>query len=484
MAKPKTLMLERGEKGKKMTPLTKFWILLRLVKFFFIRWLPLAAVFAAVCLLFVFVNPKRVTKKFWIHIGGHKTATTTLQRDIFPHHPEICFLSIPSRWFLNQLRYADLVKVPDVILAIYLRLYFELLLWTRKIFQITRKTWFSLRVKTDYDAFPIITTLQVTPPATISDPRNKVFLLSSENLSILLYGSGTPEANALPQLLRANTGILYVTRNEETHLQSMWLAYLTGVITKRADDLPYTSADDFARLARAGGGSGITSFALGAVVLETAFCNVYNPKRVLQETSSRWGTETVVLPYELLQKDPEVFLGKMSRAMGISADITISLFKKSIRKKGMKDFGHHLNPEFSGRRNVSMTERGLAFCRAFKHPRAEYNEDRQFFFKTARNYAENLPGRVNERFLACLANIEKGWSGDSALAIAKLAEDKPFQDWVRKGDRVKPQFSAKTLAELRRIRAPQNRWMAKKFNLDLAKYGYAMRMLRARRNYP
>ncbi len=473
-----------------MTPPTKFWFLLRLVKFFFIRWLPLTAALAAirllfvfinpkrvtklpltaaliaVRLLFVFINPKRVTKKFWIHIGGHKTATTTLQRDIFPHHPEICLLRNHARFFLKQLRYADLVKAPQIILEIYLRLYLKLLERNKEI-------QFSARPALDRRHPNRLVRPRVALPARISDPRNKIFLFSDEHLSILPYGSNAAKARMLPQLLRANTGILYVTRNEETHLQSIWLAYLTGAITKRADDLPYISADDFARLARAGGGSGITSFALGAVVLEVAFCNVYNPKKLLQEAAPLWGTETVVLPYELLQKDPEVFLGKMSRAMGISADVTMGLFKKSIRK-GMEDIGHHLNPEFGGRRNVSMTERGLAFCRAFKHPRDEYNEDRQLFFKTARNYAENLPEPVNKRFLACLANIEKGWSGDSADAIAKLAADKPFQDWMRKGERVKPQFSAKTLAELRRIRAPQNRWMAKKFNLDLAKDGYAM----------
>ncbi len=445
---------------------TKFRVLLRLVKFFFIRWVPLTAALAAVRLLLVFVNPKRVTKKLWIHIGGHKTATTTLQKDIFRHHPEISMVRF-GRLFLKQLRYADLVKAPYVILTLYFRLYLALLVSGKAV-------WFSLRNKLGHRHPDRLVRPQVASPARISDPRRKISLFSRESLSVLLYGSGAPEANALPQLLRANTGILYVTRNEETHLQSMWLGYLTGVITKRTKDLPYISADDFAKLARLYIISDDVTAGRNVMVLVSTFCNVYNPKKILQKSDSLWGTETVVLPYELLQKDPEVFLDKISRAIGISADITISLFKKSIQKKGMEDFGHYLNPEFSGRRNVSMTERGLAFCRAFKHPRAEYNEDRQFFFKTARNYAENLPGRVNERFLACLANIEKGWSGDSADAIAKLAEDKPFQDWVRKGDRVKPQFSAKTLAELRRIRAPQNRWMAKKFNLDLAKYGYAM----------
>ncbi len=455
------------KKDKEITPPTKFRILLRLVKFFFVRWLPLTAAFAAVRLLFVFVNPKRVTKKLWIHIGGGRTATTTLQKDIFPHHPEIHMVR-SLRLFLKQLRYADLVKAPQIILEIYLRLYLKLLERNKEI-------QFSSPPALDRRHPNRIVRPRVALPARISDPRNKIFLFSNETLSISLYGPGALKARAMPQLLRANTGILYVTRNEETHLQSWWLAYLTGAITGRADDLPYNiSADDFAKSACAVFGSGVTPVRHNQRMLIGAFSNVYNPKRVLQEASSRWGTETVVLPYELLQKDPEVFLDKMSQAMGISADVTMSLFKKRIRKKGMQDFGHYLNPEFSGRRNVSMTERGLTFCRAFKHPRAEYDEDRQFFFKTARNYAENLPGPVNEQFLACLANVEKGWISDSALAIVKLAEDKPFQDWVRKGDRVKPQFSAKTLTELRRIRAPQNRWMAKKFNLDLAKYGYAM----------
>ncbi len=379
---------------------------------------------------------------------------------------KIYHLRITIRDLLKQLRYADLVKA-YAILELYLRLYVALFVRSRKI-------WFPFRIKLGHRRPDRLVRPRVAPLTRISDPRNKIFLLSREHLSNSLYVLGTPRARAMPQLLRANTGILYVTRNEETHLQSWWLSYLTAVITKRTKDLPYISADDFAKSARAVFGSGVTAVGHNQRMLIGAFSNVYNPKRVLQEASSRWGTETVVLPYELFQKAPGVFLGKMSRAIGISADITINLFKKSIRKKRIQDLGHHLNPQFSGRRNVSMTERGLAFCRAFKHPRAEYNEDRQFFFKTARNYAENLPGRVNERFLACLANIEKGWSGDSADAIAKLAEDKPFQDWVRKGDRVKPQFSAKTLAELRRIRAPQNRWMAKNFNLDLAKYGYAM----------
>ncbi len=449
-----------------MTPLTKFRGSLRLVKFFFIRRLPLTAALAAVRSLFVFVNPKRVTKKFWVHIGGGKTATTTLQTDIFPHHPEISMERF-VRLFLKQLRYADLVKAPQIILEIYLRLYLNLLERNKEI-------QFSTRPALDRRHPNRLVRPRVALPARISDPRNKIYLFSDEVLSISLYGPGGLRAGALPQLLRANTGILYVTRNEETHLQSWWLAYLTGAITRGADDLPYISADDFAKSACAGFGSGVTAVGHSIRMLMGAFFNVYNPKNLLQEASSLWGAETVVLPYELLQKDPEVFLGKMSRSMGISADVTMSLFKKSIRKKGMMDFGNHLNPQFSGRRNVSMTERGLTFCRAFKHPRAEYDEDRQFFFKTARNYAENLPGPVNEQFLACLANIEKGWSGDSATAIAKLAADKPFQDWLRKGERVKPRFSAKTLAELRRIRAPQNRWMAKKFNLDLAKYGYAM----------
>ncbi len=162
-------------------------------------------------------------------------------------------------------------------------------------------------------------------------------------------------------------------------MQSLWLFYLSGAITRRADDLPYISADDFAKYARAGVESGVTAVGHSVRMLAAAFSNIYNPKKLLQAATPLQGMETVVLPYELFQKDPDVFLDKMSRAIGISADITINLFKKSIRKKRIQDLGHYLNAEFSGRRNVSMTERGLAFCRAFKHPRAEYNEDRQFF---------------------------------------------------------------------------------------------------------
>ncbi len=458
-----------------------FSFLSRLVKVLFIRGIALTAALAAVRLLFVFVNPKRLTKKCWVHIGGHKTASTTLQIDIFPHHPEICSISSieeslkqPEHWSRTKASYLILalylhLRILRLAKASYLRLASHLRLRIFLHLLLDRATWIN---PSHSSRRPIKPTALST--ARIFDARNKICLASNETLSICMLGTNGLRLKELPRILRANTGILYVTRNEETHLQSMWLAYLTETITGRTNGLPYMSADDFAKLARLDIGSDIAAAGRKVMVPVSAFFNVYNPKKLLQEAAPLWGAETVVLPYELLQKDPEAFLDKMSRSMGISADITISLFKKSIRKKGMMDIGHYLNVEFRGRRNVAMTERGLTFCRAFKHPRAEYNEDRQFFLKTGRNYAENLPGPVNERFLACLANIEKGWSGDSATAIAKLAEDKPFQDWVRKGDRVKPQFSAKTLAELRRIRAPQNRWMAENFNLDLAKYGYAM----------
>ena len=43
-----------------------------------------------------------------VHVGFHKTGTTTLQKDYFSKHPDICYLGSPSDDVLRKIIESDI----------------------------------------------------------------------------------------------------------------------------------------------------------------------------------------------------------------------------------------------------------------------------------------------------------------------------------------------------------------------------------------
>ena len=384
----------------------------------------------------------------WLHVGATKTGTTTLQYDIFPHHPQAGYFGIydGGRGYSPAWRY-NLIE----------------LAFARAC----------MRVTGGYPDVqrPIRAVSFIAMSAGFSGlTRPNIYLISNEALSLL----GPPrytgyEPVTLPKAMRAKTKVLYVIRSEVSHLHSLWLELLSKRFNRGCASLAHHAADEFARISSADASLEIYD---GAQAFFAARTNVYKPRPFVEETLPAMGKEIHVLPYEFFVEEPKAYLNKISNLMGIDPEVTWKLYNSASNV-------HHVptskaKVDAPGRRNVAMRQRGVEFHRHFNHRVSTYDADPKLFFKTAEEYAATLPTKPRRAFTDTLREIKNNPSSSRGEDIRKLVEEPRFNAWITSGEVAKMGFSAETLARLREIRAPQNRWLAEKFNLDLKRYGYAM----------
>ena len=384
----------------------------------------------------------------WLHVGATKTGTTTLQHDIFPHHPQVGYFgkndggrghSPAWRYNLIELAFAHAC----------------------------------MRVTGGYPDVqrPIRAVSFIAMSAGFSGlTRANIYLISNEALSLL----GPPrymgyEPVVLPKATRAKTKVLYVIRSEVSHLRSLWLQLLSRRFNTDCDRLAFHAADKFVRVSSADASLEIYN---GAQALFAARINVYKPRPFVEETLPAMGKEIHVLPYELLAEEPKAYLNKISNLMGIDPEVTWKLYNNASGVRHLQV--SKVKADAPGRRNMDMRQRGLEFHRHFNHRVSTYDANPKLFFKTAEEYAALLPTKPRRAFTDTLREIKNNPSGSSGEDVRKLIAEPRFNAWITSGEKAKVEFSAETLARLREIRAPQNRWLAEKFNLDLKRYGYAM----------
>ena len=378
----------------------------------------------------------------WLYVGAPKTGTTTLQHDIFSCHPQIeYFGKYKNHYTGNRLNIVE-----DIFLDAFLRLFHFRISWS--VYYTSR----ARRLGRD--------------PNTA---RAKLFLLSDQFMLKQRYRLFSPKAT------HAKTKVLYVIRNEVSHLHTIWLASAYRRAYDGKTSLGFYTADDLARDAGLSitNETKLTTFSRHlSGVIRIVRENVYSPAEFIRKFGFRLGKELYVLPYELFVEEPKTYLDKISNLMGIDPKVTWKLYRHPTHKGPVIDGAG--GPAYPGRQRTGLRQRGLEFCRHFKHSWPAYDADPKLFFKTAEEYAATLPTKPRRAFTKALAEIKSKPYGSSCWYIRKLRAEPQFGAWLMSGEEAKMEFSAETLARLREIRAPQNRWLAEKFNLDLKRYGYAM----------
>ena len=389
-----------------------------------------------------------INRPLWLHVGAAKTGTKTLQWDIFPHHPQVGYFGMydGGRGRSPVCRY-NLIEL--IFAHVCMRV-------TAKHFVIPQST----------------ETVATMPAGTSGLARPNIYLLS--NVSLCLFGPPRYtgyEPVTLPKAMRAKTKVLYVIRSEGSHLHSLWLELLSRRFSPGCARLAHYAADEFARASSADAPLELYE---GAQAFFAARINVYKLRPFVEETLPAMGREIHVLPYELLAEKPKAYLNKISSLMGIDPEVTWKLYNNA--SGGRLPQISKAKVDAPGRRNTALRQRGVEFHRHFNHRVSTYDADPKLFFKTAEEYAATLPTKPLQAFTDALRGIKNNPSGSSRKDIRKLLllEEPRFKAWITSGEKAKVEFSAETLARLREIRAPQNRWLAEKFNLGLKRYGYAM----------
>ena len=371
---------------------------------------------------------RHIDRPLWLHVGAPKTGTSVLQCDIFPYHPQIGYC---GKWY------------PDI--------------WrlcshhTRAIEQVSFiKIW-------NYMALAGLNLSGLTHNSGITKP--KLYLLSDEGILTNLR-----KHKLCQTAISGKSKVLYVIRNETSHLHSIWLEMLSQQFNQGC-----RTADEYARVSSAD--ASLKFYGITQATLADG-TNVYKPRSFVEETLPTMGEEIHVLPYELFVEEPKAYLNKISNLMGIDPEVTWKLYDNAsgVRQSQVSK----AKVDAPGKRNMAMRQRGLEFHQHFKHSWATYDADPKFFFKTAEEYAATLPTKPRRAFTDTLREIKSKPYGSSCWYIRKLIAEPRFNAWMTSGEEAKVEFSAETLARLREIRAPQNRWLAEKFNLDLKRYGYAM----------
>ena len=387
-----------------------------------------------------------INRPLWLHVGAGKTGTTTLQHDIFRHHPQAGYFGkYEGVWGPPQWRY----NLIELIFA----------------YVCTRVTseHFDHRI-------PRAVSFAAMSVGISGLARPNIYLISNEALSCFGPSSYTEhEPVTLPKAMRAKTKVLYVIRSEVSHLHSLWLELLSGQFTSEHAHSEYYAADEFARVSSMDAPLKCYRYAHAIFFART---NVYEPRPFVEETLPAMGKEIHVLPYELFVEEPKAYLNKISSLMGIDPEVTWNLYNNVPDVRHLRPF--KVGVDAPGRRNMAIQQRGLEFHQHFKHRASTYDADPKFFFKTAKEYAATLPTKPRRAFTDTLREIKNNPSSSRGEDIRKLVEEPRFNAWITSGEVAKVEFSAETLARLREIRAPQNRWLAEKFNLDLKRYGYAM----------
>ena len=390
---------------------------------------------------------RHIDLPLWLHVGAAKTGTKTLQWDIFPHHPQVWYFGIGG-WGQSPLCRYNLI---ELILA--------------HACKCVTTEHFSPNEPIRAVSFAAMSSAGFSGLA-----RPNIYLISNEALCLV----GPPRYTGygpvtLPKAMRAKTKVLYVIRSEVSHLHSLWLELLSKRFNRACTLLAHHAADEFARISSAD--APLESYE-GAQALFSARINVCKPRSFVEETLPAMGKEIHVLPYELFVEEPKAYLNKISNLMGIDPEVTWKLYDNASDVRHVPS--SKAKVDAPGKRNMAMRQRGVEFHQHFKHRISTYDADPKFFFKTAEEYAATLPTKPRQAFTDTLREIKNNPSSSRGEDIRKLIGEPRFNAWMTSGEEAKMEFSAETLARLREIRAPQNRWLAEKFNLDLKRYGYAM----------
>ncbi|MCS6781355.1 MAG: hypothetical protein NZ555_16820 [Geminicoccaceae bacterium] len=200
-----------------------------------------------------------------IHPGFVKTATSTLQRHVFPHHPEIAFLGLPApsaelEWAIRHLCQGD---------------------------------------STCYKAERVRTIFR---EAATAAPPERLLLVSYENFALHESKDRGLVADRLADLFPGAT-ILFTIRRQEELVVSWYLTKLR-VLIKRKAWIPF---EEWYWTERREPHRSILDDLRYAVTIE-AYC-------------ARFGRERVrVVPFELLRREPAAFAEACARALGIAAE--------------------------------------------------------------------------------------------------------------------------------------------------------------------
>jgi glycosyltransferase involved in cell wall biosynthesis len=240
---------------------------------------------------------KSIERPFYLHIGLPKTATTTLQFEVFPQHPEIAFMG-----FFTKL--------------------------TQKIQQPMVQDFFQNLLKEQHiesDQAQKIFHKQILPIAA----KERIPLWSSERLSCLGLKQTQRFARRLRDLHHP-VHIIMVVRSPFSLIESTYFQVLERLNSNKTEPMPSYLTDRFDALPR---------FLSIEEWLEIEWDR---PARGMlgrlavsrtAEAYSLLGAENItVLPFEALAREPAVFATRLAEAMQINADSMRTIIESSKKK--------------------------------------------------------------------------------------------------------------------------------------------------------
>ncbi len=205
------------------------------------------------------------TRRIAVHPGFVKTATSTLQRHVFPNHPEIAYLGLPGptaelEWAIRHLCQAD---------------------------------------STRFEAERVA---KVLSEAARAAPPERVLLVSYENFALHESTDKGLVAERLARLLPGAT-ILFTIRRQEEIVTSWYLTKLR-VRIKRKAFIPF---EEWYWVERREPHLSILDDLRFSPVIE-AYGRLFGRERVH------------VVPFELLRREPAAFARACAAALGVDAD--------------------------------------------------------------------------------------------------------------------------------------------------------------------
>ena len=405
----------------------------------------------------------------WVHVGPPKTGTTTLQKIIFPYHPDIqgstTYGLLPTHWGGWRKR----------VFLTWLLAYRNL---THNIMGIHHRIYNNPRRK------PYAYHTDITTPIVSRHKRPKCYLISNEGLSVWQFWNQQTLSRASLTSLSPRPNILYVLRKPQDQLHSLWTAitqypiYHAGNFNQEQwNTLEFTSVEQFADLARQGI-SGHMEYERYVEAYQAAYNHVYQPRFFLEQVLPKLGRHIHVLVFEQFQQAPKDYLDALSERLGIDKAITWQLYNGSTPHPVSNSTvvsTRTLMPESHNQKGMGIRLRGYQFYQAFKRSGLSYQNNPAWFAQDLDAYQQTLDAEPLALFNRALQQIKQDHpNARPSEILLKLTQDSAFRDWLVRGEKLPLQFSKATLDQLHAIRAPQNRWIAQRFNLDLAQYGYVM----------
>ena len=402
----------------------------------------------------------------WVHVGPHKTGTTTLQKIIFPYHPDIHriipYTSLQKQW-INRLFYY----------------------WGWTYSRLLKKVFMSRdKVEIPRLGVPCTPHTDLTTPIVSRHKRPKCYLISNEVLSAGQFWNQQTLSRASLTSLSPRPNILYVLRKPQDQLHSLYsllaqypIHYASSNHQEQWNTLEFTSVEQFADLARQGIG-GHMEYEHYAIVYQAAYNHVYQPRFFLEQVLPKLGRHIHVLVFEQFQQAPKDYLDALSERLGIDKAITWQLYNGSTPHPVSNSTvvsTRMLMPESHNQKGMGIRLRGYQFYQAFKRSGLSYQNNPAWFAQDLDAYQQTLDAEPLALFNRALQQIKQDHpNARPSEILLKLTQDSAFRDWLVRGEKLPLQFSKATLDQLHAIRAPQNRWIAQRFNLDLAQYGYVM----------